>query len=297
MTESTAPCVRGCALPGQHYGDCTDEDCRGCLPRRAEHGHLCHSCHRRLRNLVRSISVQHDLLRATAGDIAPQVLTAETQAKIHTSPRTDSGQPYPATLYAKSVTVSASESEPVRVGAHDAAQELADWLSRVVDLVVAEHHALGPERLRRGGDGREWKWHALTAFGAVSDFDPIVKHGYGSEVMRGQYILTDPPPAYVTRPAADWLYAWLDRLEALECVGDEFEYLGALMSRCHALAPWREEAARVPGIPCPGCQRLSLMRFGGDEDIQCTTPYCRETISPDRYAIWVRMLVDERSAG
>ena len=295
--SATAPCIRGCSLIGQHYSDCTEEGCRGCLPRRAEHGHLCHSCHRRLRNLVRSITVQHDLLRATAGDIAPQALTAETQAKILTSPRTDSGQPYPPTLYAKAVTVSASESEPVRLGAHDAAQELADWLSRVVDLIVSEHSAIGPERLRKGGDGREWKWHPLTSDGYASDFDPPVKHQDEREVMRGQYLLTDPPPAYAVTPAASWLYAWLDRFEALDMVGDELEYLGEVMSRCHALAPWREEAARVPGIPCPGCKRLSLMRFGGDEDIQCTTPYCRETISPGRYAIWVRMLVDERSVG
>lgn len=48
MTE-TKPCVRGCSLYRRHLADCADPDaCRGCLPRRAEHGHLCWPCHRRL---------------------------------------------------------------------------------------------------------------------------------------------------------------------------------------------------------------------------------------------------------
>lgn len=285
-------CIRGCTQSRHHLDECADDECYGCLPRLAEHGHLCHSCHRRLRNLVRSIAVQHDLLRVTAGEVAPQSLTAETQAKIRTMPRTDSTAAYPSGLYAKQTALSASESEPVRVAAHDAARELADWLSQVVDTVASAHHAKGPARLASAGDAREWKWHPVTETGAVSDFDPLVRIGHGREAQWGQYLLTDPPAAYAVREAADWLYAWLDRLEALDVVGDETEHLGELMSRCHALAPWREQATRVPGIPCPGCNRLSLMRFGGDEDVQCTTPYCREVVSPARYAIWVRMLAE-----
>jgi hypothetical protein len=48
MIETTAACIRGCALRGRHLGECDDEECRGCLPRRAQHGHLCWNCHRRL---------------------------------------------------------------------------------------------------------------------------------------------------------------------------------------------------------------------------------------------------------
>lgn len=47
MTETTEACIRGCSLYRQHLTDCTDETCRGCLPRRAQHGHLCWPCHRR----------------------------------------------------------------------------------------------------------------------------------------------------------------------------------------------------------------------------------------------------------
>ena len=43
----TEACVRGCGIYRQHLDDCDDDRCRGCLPRRAEHGHLCYPCHRR----------------------------------------------------------------------------------------------------------------------------------------------------------------------------------------------------------------------------------------------------------
>lgn len=47
MTEPTSACIRGCAIYNRHLTDC-EGDCRGCLPRRAQHGHLCWPCHRRL---------------------------------------------------------------------------------------------------------------------------------------------------------------------------------------------------------------------------------------------------------
>lgn len=299
MTEPTT-CVRGCTMPRQHYSDCADEDCRGCLPRRAEHGHLCQPCHRRLRNLVRSIWVQWSMLLVTAGQIESQALTAETTARTHRAPRIDSSAPEPSGLYAKQVAASASESEPVRLAAVDAAQELSDWLSGIIETLCLEHDLTGPATLTTGEDDqRRWKWYPRRRDGLwVSDFDPPVRFRdeRGRVTDEGQYLLTDAPVRFEVRSAADFLFAWLDRFEALDIVGDELEAFSELMSRCHALAPWRESATRLPGIPCPSCQRASLFRFGGDADVQCTTPYCREVIPPERYAIWVRMLLDERSA-
>lgn len=51
MNETTEACIRGCSMYRRHLDDCEgsqDETCRGCLPRRATHGHLCDTCHRRL---------------------------------------------------------------------------------------------------------------------------------------------------------------------------------------------------------------------------------------------------------
>jgi hypothetical protein len=52
VTE-TKPCIRGCGIRNRHLPDCDGETpsgrpCKGCLPRRAEHGNLCWPCHRRL---------------------------------------------------------------------------------------------------------------------------------------------------------------------------------------------------------------------------------------------------------
>jgi hypothetical protein len=193
------------------------------------------------------------------------------------------------------VTLSASESEPVRIAAFDAAQELADWLSQVVEMVVQAHRLRGPARLVTGEDDpRRKKWHPVTETGAAS-LDPIVKHGSGRDVMRGQYILTDPDARFEVRQGADFLLAWLDRFEVMECVGDEVEALGELMSRCHALAPWREQVTHVRGIPCPECHATTLVRFGGDEDVTCLR--CRASVAPGRYLIWTRMLAEQAREG
>jgi hypothetical protein len=41
-------CVRHCTLWHKHLCSCVDDGCRGCEPRRAEHGRLCDQCHLRL---------------------------------------------------------------------------------------------------------------------------------------------------------------------------------------------------------------------------------------------------------
>lgn len=296
---TTAPCIRGCALLDRHLDECADQDCPGCLPRRAEHGLLCHPCHRRLREMVTTIHVQWALLLAVAGRSTEHVLTAETEAKTHQPPRTSSDGRHPNGLFAVPLP-SASGSEPVRIAAFDAADELANWLSTIVELVVDKHALRGPSKVvhvDNRGDDRRLVWRPVAEDGASSDFEKLVRLGHGLDAQWGQWRYIDPPAEFRVPSAAAFLCAWLDRFEAIEVVGDEMETLGALLSRSHALAPWREQATRVPGIPCPGCGRLSLMRFGGSEDVQCTTPRCREVVSPSRYAIWTRMLVEERGAG
>jgi hypothetical protein len=41
-------CVRNCTLWRKHLRSCPEDGCRGCEPRRAEHGRLCDQCHIRL---------------------------------------------------------------------------------------------------------------------------------------------------------------------------------------------------------------------------------------------------------
>lgn len=48
------PCLTGCRVTGQHKAACEGE-CRGCLPRAAEHGTLCAWCHTQLTRAVADI--------------------------------------------------------------------------------------------------------------------------------------------------------------------------------------------------------------------------------------------------
>jgi hypothetical protein len=64
MSETTEACVMGCAIYREHLSECEgyDErghDCRGCLPRRAEYGHLCHGCHRRFELMLTDAPTVH----------------------------------------------------------------------------------------------------------------------------------------------------------------------------------------------------------------------------------------------
>lgn len=281
----------------RHATDCQGEqDCPGCLPRPAQHGHLCYGCHSRLRNLLQAAHGQWVLLLVTAGKSSEQVLTAETTARTHQNPRLSSDAPFPGP-FAKMSTTATSASEPVRLAAIDAAQALADWLSEMVERVVATHNLAGPRPLRTGEeDRREWKWHPVYPDGTPTyAHDPVrTFHGDHGETECGQYVLTDPPEVFAVDTASNFLLAWLDRMEYLETVGDDIEELHEVMSQAHALAPWREQVARLKGIPCPECHRCTLVRYGGDEDVTCLR--CRATMTPARYSIWTRMLAEQEGA-
>lgn len=52
---STTTCATGCTIRGQHTTDCTDNNCRGCLPRPADTGNLCAWCYNRMRADIATI--------------------------------------------------------------------------------------------------------------------------------------------------------------------------------------------------------------------------------------------------
>jgi ribosomal protein L37AE/L43A len=51
----------------------------------------------------------------------------------------------------------------------------------------------------------------------------------------------------------------------------------------------QQDPARLPGIPCPECDRLSLQRLGAD--VTCRA--CNATISPDRFQLWSDAVTEE----
>lgn len=288
--DTPKPCIRGCLTPRQHTPDCDTDDCPGCAPRLRQHGLLCYTCHARLRSHLQVIHGQWALLIVTGGKSLEQLLAAETTARPSNAPRVDSSAKFPGP-WAHATVATAAGTEPVRLAALDAAQALADWLSETVEHVATTHNAAGPKPLQASDpDPRRWKWHPFSPDGKpATRYDKVTVHRGDHEVMRGQYVLTDPPDTFAVDTAANWLLAWLDRFEEMPTIGDDLETLNDLMAQAHALAPWREQVARLRGIPCPYCHHKALVRFGGDEDVTCL--HCRTMIPPGRYLIWVRQLV------
>lgn len=104
---------------------------------------------------------------------------------------------------------------------------------------------------------------------------------------------TDGPENGVSATAA-WLVRFIERLEYRRGIGDEVEQFMEIMSRAHSLAPWREQAARLRGIPCPHCHTTTLVMFGGQSDVSCLR--CKNTMSKERYGIWTRILAEEQAS-
>lgn len=102
----------------------------------------------------------------------------------------------------------------------------------------------------------------------------------------------------IADPEADVLVmgAFLERhvanLEHRAGIGDELEEFMAVMSQAHSLAPWREQVARLRGIPCPECHTTTLVMFGGESDVTCLR--CKATMDEHRYGTWTRVLADEQ---
>ena len=295
MTETrTTPCVRGCIQPRRHTIECvgnTEAKCRGCLPEPAEVGSaLCDSCHALLRDMIREAPGQVELLRHCMERSSSQALTVETVSG-HVGPRMDSdGVDYIGA--AKSVG-SASASEPMRTAVADAIREIEDVLSGWVETLASDYRINEPpRRLSLAGvdDPRRLTWRPIWPDGEPrSKFDPIVVHRDEHQVEVGQYVWIDPPGRFEVGKASVWLMANLTRLENQLGIGDELEEMSAAMGQAHALAPWRETATPLKGVPCPRCHRMSLVLFGGMSDVLCTTDKCPARFGWDRYSIWCRM--------
>ena len=269
MTETQTTCIRGCTTPRRHVfvedqGRGCDDECRGCLPREAEYGGLCFHCHKRLRRMLEEAPGQHAILHADIPPSFAQHLHAETTARLRTGWRTDTAQPIPNGLFAAAVGGAAQESEPIRIACLDVAQALADWLSQLVERLCDDYAMTGPARMLNGPES-----------------DPT-RCGH-------------PPWRFEVTTAAPWLVDQLIRIESYPSVGDDFEALRTLMAQAHALRPWRDQVSRIPGIPCPHCHRPTLVRYGGEEDVECQTSWCQSVFTPARYGLWVRMLAQERA--
>lgn len=284
MTEriSTTPCASGCTHHGRHVTDCEDRDtCRGCLPRYAETGWLCYSCQAKLREALRDAQFQYDLLLATVTPSMSQALSARTETSIPDGWRTtttstdgETVDPPPSRRHAKPSRRPSEGTIPIRAACLDVSRELSDVLSEWVERLAQDYQCTTPPQaltMDERVDPRRKVWREANAY------------------REGGYVWVDPPARFEVSTAAGWLGSNITRLVCQEGIADELESLRSLMSRAHALAPWREESKAIPGVRCPECQRKTLRQFGGSEDVTCTNPACRVQIGKGRYGVWRRM--------
>lgn len=93
------------------------------------------------------------------------------------------------------------------------------------------------------------------------------------------------PERLAVRRCATWLLGQVETLESHPDVAVAWQELADLMSRAHALAPWRPVPTEVRGIPCR-CGALALHDHGAE--YVCWA--CRWVFTPEQFRVWVRVL-------
>lgn len=111
------------------------------------------------------------------------------------------------------------------------------------------------------------------------------------ELMVEQMHLTGPDRHDVAGTCA-YLRPWISRIEDAEWVPDLWEEFRQAMTDAHSLAPWRPEIKREKGAPCPDCNRLAVVQFGGEDLYTCRS--CWQCWEPDTWDRWKRLLAFER---
>jgi hypothetical protein len=172
MTETTSACVRGCAILRQHLSDCEDREyCRGCLPRRADHGRLCHSCHRRFELMLHDAPTVHRWLTANLESSGSAI---DENGKV-----TGGGDGWPAPLSAAILDV--------RDLLADGLAEWTDDLCETYTLGGPDRHTVEAdagflrvwlttvERLEWVGDWWEWLAERFSEAHALAPWRPVMR--------------------------------------------------------------------------------------------------------------------------
>lgn len=137
-TTTTAACARGCAMYRRHLDECPNPTgeaiwtgpsqghppCRGCLPRRAEHGNLCWPCHRRFQLMLTDAPT---VWRWLTGNMTAGEGAARAKEDHERRPGGDEGSP-----------------TPVKLDVLDLRDLLADRLAAWADDWAEHHHVTAP---------------------------------------------------------------------------------------------------------------------------------------------------------
>lgn len=137
---SDGACVLGCKMLRLHLVECegvNDSTCRGCLPRRADRGRLCHRCYRRLELMLTDAPVVYRWLTGNLG-AGQQASRAKQEHE-----RRSGGE--------KGVI---ETPVPVKIDILDTRDLLADQLTEWVDDWVQTNSLAGPSRHTPKADAR-----------------------------------------------------------------------------------------------------------------------------------------------
>lgn len=154
MNETTRACIRGCKMYRQHLTDCEGDGCKGCLPRRAEHGLLCATCHRRFELMLTDAPTVDRWLTGNIGAGEGQAMDEIGQGKVKQHGKGD-GSP-----------------APLKVDILDTQQLLRDRLSIWVDHHVEDSRVTGPAEHSVDADSKHLlRWlPSITWWDIVGDW-------------------------------------------------------------------------------------------------------------------------------
>lgn len=289
------PCARGCTLDGQHAPPCDGNDCGGCLPRPADTGHLCERCYTALR---RDLATAPSLINWLRQHVEPG------------GPRQDG-----------KTTGTRNPPAPLSADAVAAADDLHAMLASWVLLILEEH----PSRLhgpswegsavrpvsKRTVDGGEWQARVYEDARVVG-VEPPRQHELTWPLDRLGYPveLGYAPPRTVTytehidatSPVTKWLLTQLDWCAAQDWAGEMAREVTETTATLLARWPQEARARTITDLPCPKCDRISLVyypvaTFLGKVLVQCEHHDCGRTIDEDMWPHYARVILDARRGG
>jgi hypothetical protein len=243
------PCVRNHAIPRVHVSPCTctldcpahDDHCPGCALFEASFGLLCGGDARRLLDHLGASEDPRD-------EHAPHGLP---WAWEHL------GQFVEPSPHPGAVGGSGELQVPISLAVVDLRNEIRDWLGTTTADLMERLDRVGPVGVTLTTDYRE------------------------------RHIGVD---WHIVRRCAAWLLAQGESLAAGAGIPDEdvaaeavrgvWQGAADLMSRAHALAPWRPAPTHIDGVPCR-CGELSLHHHG--DVIKCWNGACGVTYTREQY--------------
>lgn len=277
-------CGRGCKTRGEHVTDCDDDACAGCRPRRADYGTLCARCHADLRRDLSTAPSLIDWLREHVEPGAPGQDGKTTGSRVPPAPLSTNAVAAADDLHAQIVSWALLVIEE-----HPSQLRGPSWVGSVVRpaskrVITPSHDALGyPVHLG---------YHEPTWTSAVV-YEPARVLGVHS----------DRPPVgrHATRAVVRWLLAHIEWLEAQEWAAEMVRELTSTTATLLSRWPMEARTRPITDMPCPACDRLSLVYYPvtvkhAQTLVQCEHHDCGKQVDEDMWDWYARVYADTTPA-